>query len=100
MSCSTDDIRNMHDLRDAIDAVDGELVDLLTKRAALIDRAVVLKSQSNWPARIPDRVEQVVQNVRRKAEEAGIDPNITEKIWRELIEWSIAREEKTLGKQQ
>lgn len=92
------EFRNMAELRVGIDALDGEIVALLARRAALIDRAVELKPAENLPARIDARIEAVVDNVRARAREAGLDAELIEVIWRELIEWSIRREEVTLGK--
>ncbi len=91
------DCQTMQELRVQIDALDNEIVAKLAARADYIDRAVVLKQQENLPARIEDRVEQVVGRVRARADAIGFDPNLTEDLWRRLIEWSIAREEQVLG---
>lgn len=91
-------IPDMTALRAEIDALDLRLVELLTHRARLIDRAAELKPALGWPARIGARVEEVVAHVRAAAAEQGLDPDLTEGIWRQLIDWSIAREEKVLGK--
>lgn len=91
------EFKNMTDLRGEIDMLDGQIVALLARRVALIDRAVVLKPAEGLPARIDVRVEAVVQNVRSYAQEVGLDPDLVETIWRGMIEWSIAREEMTLG---
>ena len=90
--CST-----MADIRAEIDRLDEELVHLFAQRAAYIDRAVVVKSGLKLPARITPRVEEVVANVRRHAETNGLPPDLVEKLWRRLIDWSIAREESMLG---
>lgn len=87
----------MGELRRAIDALDRELIGLLVRRAACIDRAAQLKPKEGLPARIPERVEQVVANARRNAAEAGLDPDFAETLWRTMIEWAIAREEGVLG---
>ena len=87
---------SMTDLRTQIDALDGALIDMLVDRAGYIDRAITLKQNENLPARINDRVEDVVQKVRAKADASGFDADLAETLWRHLIEWSIAREEKVL----
>lgn len=87
----------MSDLRAEIDRIDGALVDLLVRRAACIDRVVAVKTEAGLPARIEPRVEQVVANVRAAAQAQGLDPDLVEALWRRLIEWSIAREERSLG---
>ncbi len=87
----------MGELRALIDALDGDLVARLALRARCIDRAAQIKRGVGLPARIPARVEEVVARVRARAEVEGLDPDLAEGLWRTLIEWSIAREERTLG---
>ncbi len=91
-------ITTMADLRAEIDACDRALMGLLVRRAALIDRAIVIKPGVAMPARVTPRVEQVAQNARVNAASLGYDPDFAEKLWRQIIEWSIAREEKVLGR--
>ena len=92
------DCANMAELRVQIDALDRQLVALLAQRATYIDRAAELKPAEGLPARIDERVEDVVAKVRITAQEAGFDPDLAEAIWRPMIEWSIAREERVLGR--
>ena len=87
----------MTDLRAAIDEVDRGLIQLLATRAAYIDRAAELKTINGLPANIPSRVEEVVAKVKASAAQEGFDPALAETLWRQLISWSIAREERTLG---
>ncbi len=89
--------KNMADLRVEIDALDGRIVTLLAQRAKLIAQAVVLKPAEGLPARIDSRVDAVIDNVTTKAQDQGLDPDLVETLWREMIEWSIRLEEKTLG---
>ena len=91
------DCITMADIRAEIDRVDEELVQLFAKRAGYIDRASEIKAEINWPARINGRVEEVVRNVRGHALTYGLPPDLVEKLWRRLIDWSIAREESRLG---
>ena len=90
--CST-----MVELRAEIDRIDAGLVDLLAERITYIDRAAELKPALGLPARIDDRVEEVVAKVRASAVARGVDPDLAEALWRRLIDWSIAREEVVLG---
>lgn len=86
----------MAGIRAEIDRLDRDLVALLVKRAALIDRAVAVKARERLPARIDARVEEVVANARAAAAAAGLDPDLAEALWRRIVEWSIAREERAL----
>jgi isochorismate pyruvate lyase len=92
-----EECQTMADIRAEIDRLDEALVRLFAERAGYIDRAAEIKAQVDLPARIGDRVEQVVQNVRRHALTHGLPPDLVEKLWRRLIDWSIAREESRLG---
>jgi isochorismate pyruvate lyase len=86
----------MAELRAEIDALDAQLVQLLKLRSTYIDRAVELKEMNGWPARIPARVEEVVDKVRKEADASALDADLVEKLWRYLIDWSIAREARVI----
>jgi isochorismate pyruvate lyase len=93
-----EDCNDMSELRAAIDAVDVEIVGLLARRSAYIDRAAELKQDNGLPANIPSRVEDVVAKVRTTSKRIGFDPDLAEKLYRILIGWSIDREERRLNR--
>lgn len=88
------DCHTMQELRLSIDDLDRELVALLAQRAAYIDRAAALKLENGWPARIPERVTQVIENAMHEAQGKGLDPRLVQELWTTIVEWSIAREDK------
>ncbi|MBE9637307.1 chorismate mutase [Salipiger mangrovisoli] len=90
---------DMAALRAEIDATDKRLSALLAHRQGLIDRAAEIKTGAGLPARIKGRVDEVIANARLNAEAEGIDPDLSEALWRELVEWSIRREETVLGQE-
>lgn len=92
-SCQT-----MAELRRQIDAIDKDLIDLLTLRSGYIDRAVDLKRIEGLPARTTGRVAEVLDNVARLATERGLDPDLARALWAHMIEWAIARESRALDK--
>ncbi|WP_323005894.1 chorismate mutase [Pseudorhodobacter sp.] len=87
------DCETMQDIRAEIDRLDVALIELLAARAGYIDRAAIVKIGAGLPARIDDRVEEVVANVRLAAEAQGLPPDLAETLWRQLIDWSIAQED-------
>ncbi|WP_424929984.1 chorismate mutase [Amaricoccus tamworthensis] len=88
---------SMAELRKEIDALDESLVKMLALRSTYIDRAIELKPDEGIPARANDRVEEVVRRVRAAADRNGLDPALVETLWRDLIEWSIAREQEKIS---
>jgi isochorismate pyruvate lyase len=90
------DCRDMAELRAQIDKLDGDLVQMLAQRAGYIDRAIALKQTAGWPARIPDRVDEVICNARQQSAGQELDPDLVEALWRQLVEWSIAREARVI----
>ncbi|CAN5222869.1 chorismate mutase [soil metagenome] len=85
------------DLRAIIDGIDRDIVALLAERIKCLDRVIAVKVRDDLPAAIPERIEGVVANVRAEAEAAGMSPDLAEVLWRRLIDWSIAYEDRHLG---
>ncbi|HEX9449691.1 MAG TPA: chorismate mutase [Dongiaceae bacterium] len=82
---------DMTEVRQAIDAIDRELVALLADRLHFIAEAARIK-QSRDLVRDEDRVEDVLAKVRLAAKAQGIDPDLIAGVFRELVERSIAHE--------
>ena len=91
------DITTMAELRAQIDRLDQELIQLLALRQAHIDRAAQIKPAIGLPARIDDRVEEVVSHVRELSKTEGFDPEIAAQMWRFMVDGMIAREERAMA---
>ena len=81
----------MTDVRAGVDAVDRELVALLTRRFGYMDAAARLKPERGQ-VRDEARKAQVIANVRAHAAAAGIPAEAVAQLWDRLIEASIAYE--------
>jgi isochorismate pyruvate lyase len=93
---STASNAEMSALREKIDALDSALVDLLAERQRCIANAAGIKSRINWPARISARVEEVLSRVAKRAEQKDLDTDLAKSLWTDIIEWSIAYEERLM----
>ncbi|MDP2063688.1 MAG: chorismate mutase [Phaeovulum sp.] len=91
-------IASMAELRAEIDLLDAALVAALADRARLIDRAAELKRAEGMAALVPERVAEVLAHVRSEAVARGLDPALAEALWRQIIDWAIAREEEALAR--
>lgn len=89
--------RELMKFREEIDAVDAELFALIQKRFEIVDRVIDVKNGAGIPAMLPDRIEQVIQNVLLHAKETNVPKETIEKLWRILIAETIAYEEKVLS---
>ena len=89
------DCANMEEVRAEIDRIDAALVDLIGERFTFVDRAWQLK-RSPAEARVPWRIQQVIDRVRARAVEQGIPPELAEALWRQMIGWFIQGEEEKL----
>lgn len=87
----------LSDLRAEIDALDAELVKLLARRARVVERVAEVKAAEALPALIPERVEEVVTRVKALAVNEGVDPALTEAVWRAMIAWFVDYEDQTLS---
>jgi isochorismate pyruvate lyase len=92
------DCVSMEDVRAEIDRIDVALVDLIGERFAYVDRAWQLK-QSPAEARVPWRIQQVIDKVRARASERDLPPELAEALWRQMIGWFVQYEEEKLRQQ-
>jgi chorismate mutase/RimJ/RimL family protein N-acetyltransferase len=75
---------SLAEVRSCIDAIDGDLVDLLARRQALVQRAAIFKADQD-AVRAPERVAAVIEAIRLRAAETGLSPDVAEAIWRAMI---------------
>ena len=78
------DASSLDDVRAAIDAIDDELVALLARRGAWVQRAAAFNADEE-AVRDPGRVEAVVRRVRARAIELDADPDVVEDTVRAMI---------------
>ncbi len=81
----------MLDVRAGVDETDRALVALLVRRFGYMDAAARIKTDRGT-VRDEARKAQVLDNVARAAEEAGLDADRIRAVWNELVEQSIAHE--------
>jgi isochorismate pyruvate lyase len=89
------DCKNMEDVRTEIDRIDAALVDLIGERFTFVDRAWQFK-KSPAEARVPWRIQQVIDRVKARAKETNLPPELIEALWRQMIGWFIQYEEERL----
>lgn len=80
------------DMRRELDAMDDELVAVLTRRLHHCDRIAEIKREHGIPMMQPHRVELVKQRCSERAHKAGIDPQFVIDLYTRIIEETCRRE--------
>lgn len=86
---------SLEQARDRIDQLDQELIEMIATRQFYIDQAVRFKRTAE-DVQSPERVQQVINKVREQAIQLHTDPDLVEKIYREMIQHFIQRELKEI----
>jgi isochorismate pyruvate lyase len=87
----------MAEVRKQINALYAEIVALLAKRQRQIERAARVKPLLEMPARVPERIDEVLARVLEAAGRDGLSRELSTELWTRIIEWSIDYEERLMG---
>ncbi|MCC3425118.1 MAG: isochorismate lyase [Microcoleus sp. PH2017_01_SCD_O_A] len=86
-----DQCANIHEVREEIDIIDREVIDALSKRFQYVIAAARFKT-SEASVRAPDRFQAMLQQRREWALESGLNPDVVEKLYRDLVNHFIEEE--------
>ena len=86
---------SIEEIREAIDEIDHEIVAAIGHRFEYVKAIMRFKSTAE-DVRAPQRYQAVLQQRRKWATEEGLDPDVVEKLYRDLIDYFIAHEMTTL----
>ena len=87
---------NLEQARAKIDLIDQALIEMIATRQFYIDQAVRFKRTAE-EVQSPERVQQVINKAREQAIQLHTDPDLVEKIYREMIQHFIQRELKEIS---
>lgn len=82
----------LNELRDQIDEVDKQMIELLVRRLALVEKVGEVKSEHGLPIYAPDREAAMLASRREEAEKRGVPPQLIEDILRRTMRESYASE--------
>ncbi|MCY7383226.1 MAG: isochorismate lyase [Microcoleus sp. CAN_BIN18] len=86
-----DECANLHEVREEIDINDREVIDALSKRFQYVIAAARFKT-SEASVRAPDRFYAMLQQRREWAKESGLNPDVVENLYRDLVNHFIDEE--------
>jgi len=84
--------QKLEHLRLQLDAIDQQIVSLLSKRQAEVERVLQLKKAHNIPVYHPAREENLISHRRNQGSKAGLDPDYVEEIYRRILRQSRAEQ--------
>ncbi|MCK6264882.1 bifunctional chorismate mutase/prephenate dehydrogenase [Vibrio sp. ZSDE26] len=82
----------LNELRDQIDIVDKQILDLLAQRLSLVEKVGEVKSEHGLPIYAPDREAAMLASRREEAAKKGVPPQLIEDILRRTMRESYASE--------
>ncbi|MFW6222828.1 MAG: chorismate mutase, partial [Bacteroidota bacterium] len=92
------DCRSIEEIREHIDQLDHEIIELLGKRFGFVKEVVKFKKPDKDSIIAEERKNKVLQERRNLAMKNGLNPDIIENIYRELIEYFISEELKIINR--
>jgi len=88
----------LEQLRQQIDSIDGQLVELLARRRRVIEEVVQVKQEHELPTFHPAREENLISARRAQAAWIGLDPDYVEDLFRTVLRHSRVGQLETLGR--
>ena len=92
---ATDSQAEFDNVRKAIDQVDSELVELISKRLQLTGEVGRLKAKLNLPLYVPSREAEIISQKRDMAKQVGISPDLVEDVIRRIMRDSYTSQTET-----
>jgi chorismate mutase/prephenate dehydratase len=79
-------------LREQLEAIDRRLLDLLAERMKRVEGVAAAKLDAAWPFRDPGREDRLLVHLRQLAVERGLDAHEVERLYRVVLDMSVARQ--------
>lgn len=80
---------SLHDVRHRLDAVDRRLLEALAERQQLIDEVAAIKSETQHPARDPDRERVLLDRLNALATQMKVPLHLVETLYEQILDDSV-----------
>jgi isochorismate pyruvate lyase len=90
------DCESIDEIRAAIDEIDQEIIRLLGSRYKYVKEIVRFKEPNEKSIIAQERFNKVISSRKAMAEKEGLDPEVIEKIYRDLLNHFISQEMKMI----
>lgn len=92
-----EDCKDITEVRNEIDNIDIVIIKLLRERFEYVKEVVKYKDRTSSSIEASDRRAVVLNDRRKWAEEAGLDPDVIEELYSRLIQYFIEEEKKLVN---
>lgn len=90
-------MRPLSDIRQEIDSIDDQIVDLLARRFALAPQVIAYKKANGIPVVIQERIDEVINRNVERAKGTAVPPELVAELYRQIIDAYCAMEESKIG---
>ena len=91
-----DECADLAAIRVEVDRIDRDVIAALGERFRYVKTAAKFK-RSRGEVAAPERVNAMLEQRRKWAAEAGLHPDVVERIYRELVSYFVAEEQQEFG---
>ncbi|QIL39745.1 isochorismate lyase [Pedobacter sp. HDW13] len=88
---SPESCKDINEIRSAIDAIDQQVIQLIGERFKYVKAASKFKVNEE-AVKAPERFKNMLLQRRDWADAAGLNPDIIEKVYRDLVNYFISEE--------
>lgn len=89
---------NLLKIRNEIDNLDMKMVKILAQRMSYIPAVAEYKKKHNLKRRQRDREKEIFQNLKKRAIESGLNPELLKDLFKRIIKESHRIEKKIMKK--
>lgn len=80
---------DLEDLREYIDELDDDLLELLSQRFDLVKRVKSVKSEKGIGTLQQDRFDDILSRLTKESVDKGLDPEMVKDIWEVIHKYSL-----------
>lgn len=85
--------QSLHHIRQRLDAIDQQIIGALAQRQELVREAGALKAKTEAAVRDPQRESEILQRLRREADDAGVDRRLVTTLYRAMFDHFVELQE-------
>lgn len=93
---SSKKVAELENVRNDIDVVNRQILELLLQRAKLVQNVAEIKLKHNLPALQPGRYDSMLKGLLEQAKKQGLDEQMIEEIFDAIHRSALRQEEKAL----